>query len=278
MSKIFNVIKNYNLADFGEPGEPEQSDAGSVLTAAAIDTIPHPSSPVTRSDRYVRLRIPDSSPIFPFDAGQQEAAEQYRIIRTKLLHHPKQPRLLVVSSASSGDGKTVTTINLAASLALKQNSPVLLVDADLRRPRIANLLGISATPGLAEILSGSADLEAALVRTEEFPGLYVLPAGAARTGAAELLDSPNWKAFIERIRSRFSSVLFDAPPIALVADYELIQLACDGAIVVIRPNHSGRAACLKALEIVPRDKLLGVVLNCYENWWLWKADSYSYYR
>jgi receptor protein-tyrosine kinase len=279
MSKIFNVMKSYNFADFDEASEALAPADTNVLTADAPDAAWAPSTlPKTGAERVVRLRIASSSPIFPFDTEQHEAAEQYRIIRTKLLHHPQKPRLLVISSASSGDGKTVTTINLAASLAIKQNSNILLVDGDLRRPRIADMLGIPPHPGLAEVLSGTVDLDTALVRTAEFQNLFVLPAGSGGAGATELLDSPNWRTFIAQIRARFSNVLFDAPPIALVADYELIQLACDGTIVVVRPDHSNRAACLKALEMVPRDKLLGVVINCCENWWLWKLDSYSYYR
>jgi capsular exopolysaccharide synthesis family protein len=277
MSKIFNVIKSHKLADFGEASEAAQPVDTNVLTADAPGTV---ATLAVSADRHrvVHLRIAASSPIFPFDTEQHDAAEQYRIIRTKLLHHPQKPRLVVISSASSGDGKTVTTINLAASLAIKQSSEILLVDGDLRRPRIAEMLGIPPSPGLAEVLERAADLDEALVRTAEFPNLFILPAGAGRIGAAELLDSANWRPFIAQIRARFTNVLFDAPPIAAVADYELIQLACDGAIVVVRPDHSNRAACMKALEIVPRDKLLGVILNCFENWWLWKTDGYSYYR
>jgi receptor protein-tyrosine kinase len=278
MSNIFNVVKNYNLIDFGNDSEPEESDNANVLTVAAPDPIVVPTLPAAGQNRTMRLRISASSPIFPFDSGHHDAAEQYRIIRTKLLHDHRKPQLMVVSSATSGDGKTVTTVNLAASLALKQNSQILLIDTDLRRPRVAEILGLPITPGLAEVLAGTADLNEALVRTVEFPNLFVLPAGAGRTGAAELLDSTNWRILVTEIRARFTYALFDAPPIALVADYELIQLACDGTIVVVRPDHSNRSACLKALEIVPRDKLLGVVLNCFEPWWFCKAPAYSYYK
>ena len=151
-------------------------------------------------------------------------------------------------------------------------------DADLRRPQIADLLGIPATPGLSDILAGAATLESALIRTAELPDLYVLPAAIAHICAAELFESQNWQALISQIRAQFSMVLFDAPPIALVADYELIQLACDGAMVVVRPDHTKRQACTKALEIVPKEKLLGVVVNGFNDWWLWKTDSYAYYR
>jgi capsular exopolysaccharide synthesis family protein len=227
--------------------------------------------------RVVRLRVSALSPVFPFDNGHPAAAEQYRIIRTKILHSSKRPHLIVVSSPSSGDGKTITSINIAGSLALKEDARVLLVDGDLRQRRVSDELGILRGPGLAEVLSGAADLNSAMVRAEQFPNLFILTAGYVQESAPELLDSQAWRLLLEEVRTRFENVIFDAPPVGTVADYDLLQLACDGIIIVARPDHSDRAACMKALEIVPREKLLGVVLNCVEDWWLWKTPAYGYY-
>ena len=288
MSRIFDVIKKDNIIDFADlcvddvspireparnPESQEYSSPGCVSPGRVSDDISSSCS----GDRMVRLRLSTFSPVFPFDKGHDTAAEQYRIIRTKILHSPKNPRLIVVSSACSGDGKTVTSINIAAALALKEQSSVLLVDCDLRQPRVAEALAIPVSPGLAEVLSGAADLEAALVRPEQFPNLFILPAGHAGASAAELLDSERWRIFVKQVRARFAQVIFDAPPIAMLADYDLIQMVCDAAILVARPDHSNRAAFLKALEAVSPDKMLGVVLNCVENWWLWKTPAYGYY-
>lgn len=281
MSKIFDVVKKDNIIDFGdiyqsEPdsgGEPQPSPETALQAAAKLGGT---SFVPQAANRVVRLCLSAFSPIFPFDRGDEIAAEQYRIIRTKILHSAKKPQLIVVSSACSGDGKTVTSINIAASFALKADSHVLLVDSDLRRPRVAEALDIPASPGLAEVLAGEADLETALIRPEQFPNLAILPAGAAGESAAELLDSERWRQFIQQSRTRFELVIFDAPPVAAVADYELIQLVCDAAVLVIRPDHSNRSACLKALEAIPPEKMLGVVLNCVEDWWLWKAPVYGY--
>jgi capsular exopolysaccharide synthesis family protein len=278
MSKIFDVVRKGNIIDFGDLCAAEVTDSGelpqpSELPIGRIGTLPSPSN----GRRVVRLRLSTFSPIFPFDRPDHVAAEQYRIIRTRILHHPKRPRSIVLSSACSGDGKTVTSINIAASLALKDDSSVLLVDSDLRRPRVAEALGIPNSPGLAEILSGEANLESALVCPEQFPNLFILPSGNAAQSAAELLDCERWRLLVQQTRARFSHVIFDAPPIAMLADYDLIQLVCDAAILVMRPDHSDRAACLKALAAVPQEKMLGVVLNCVENWWLWKTPVYGYY-
>ena len=278
MSKIFNVVTKAKLIGTEElveadvqTVEPREQPAERPVIYLA------PAPPAEKTARVIPLRISALSPIFPFDTNSQAAAEQYRIIRTQILHHRKKPQLIVVSSASSGDGKTITAINLAASFALKDDASVLLVDGDLRRPDISNMLGLPSTPGLLQVLAGRADVDSVVVRSEQFPNLFIISSGSADGNAAELLDSQNWRSFVEHVRTRFSMVIFDAPPIASVADYELLQLACDGMILVARPDHTDRAGCLNALKVVPREKLIGVVLNGVEDWWLWKAPGFAYY-
>ncbi|MBV8550995.1 MAG: CpsD/CapB family tyrosine-protein kinase [Acidobacteriaceae bacterium] len=278
MSRIFDVVSKERVLDFGEMCPAETKDAKGIRTPQQEPRRPLDGPRSGSAYRVVRLRAPALSPIFPFDDKNQAAVEQYRLIRTRILHRPKKPQFIVVSSASSGDGKTVTSINVAASLALKGESRVLLVDGDLRQPRIADAVGIPIVPGLGDVLSGAAELDAAIVRAEQFPNLFILPAGNPRGSAAELLDSQNWQRLTKELRARFSNVIFDAPPIATVADYELLQLVCDGVIVVARPDHSNRTALAEGLKNIPREKLLGLVLNCVEDWWLWKTPSYGYYR
>ncbi|HLH03522.1 MAG TPA: CpsD/CapB family tyrosine-protein kinase [Bryobacteraceae bacterium] len=227
--------------------------------------------------KQVSLRISALAPVLPFDQRNQRAAEQYQIVRTKILHHPRKPQFVLISSATSGDGKTVTSINIAASLALKTDALVLLIDGDLRRPSVARTLGISPEPGLNDVLAGKMPLEKAIVRAAELPNLHILPAGECSTRAADLLDSDRWRSLVATVRTRFTSVICDAPPIATVADYELLQLAAEAVILVARPGHSERQACFKALAGVDSKKMLGVVLNCVEDWWLWKTPSYGYY-
>lgn len=278
MSKVFDALRKRNAFDLGEISRldtPEQKKQ--VWRPIDSTTAITPSSWSRNTTRVVPLCISVRSPILPFDKEQQAAAaEQYKIIRTKILHHPDKPQFILISSAAMGDGKTVTAINLAGSLALKQDMRVLLLDGDLRRPRIADALGIPGVPGLADLLSGSADMKSTLMRAEQFPNLFILPAGRTELRAAELLDSLQWQTLIQQIRATFSIVICDGPPIATVADYELLELTSDRVIVVTRPDHTDRALCMKGLRAISQSKLLGVVLNCVENWWLWKAPVYSY--
>jgi protein-tyrosine kinase len=228
--------------------------------------------------RTLALRLSASTPLLPFDTQQHvQANEQYRIIRTKILQHAKQPHMIVISSAGSADGKTVTAVNIAGALSLKPEVNTLIIDADFRRPVIAKLLGLPESPGITEVLSGAAALEEALVRAEQLPNLYVLPSGGRSRNPVELLDSQKWALLVQRLRESFSYIILDSPPIAAVADYDLLQAVCDGVVVVVRPDHSRRASCFKALGSVPKDKLIGVVVNCFPKWALAKDDQYGGY-
>jgi capsular exopolysaccharide synthesis family protein len=230
--------------------------------------------------RRVSVRAPRGGPVFPFHDGSNRAAEQYRIIRTKIAHNPRNPRMILVSSPGPGDGKTTTAINLAAALALNPDVEVLLIDADLRRSSIAGLLGVPAAPGVEEVLRNSASLDEAAVQIEQLPNLHVLPACVSLLNPAELFASAAWAELAASARSRFHYVIVDCPPVNSVADYELIEAKCDAVIVVIRPDQTNRTACQEALQSVPRERLAGVLLNCVEDWFLWRsrADSYYYYH
>jgi capsular exopolysaccharide synthesis family protein len=286
MSKIFDALRKTDLLESADLPEqlflsragkpeavqmPEPSDPAIAVTLAASPT------ETPQSVRTATLKISVVDPIFPLDDAQPGAAEQYRIIRTKILQHPLRPRVIVVSSPTSGDGKTITAINLAACLALNQSTSVLLIDGDLRRPMISNLLGIPAAPGLADVLAGRSNIAAAVIQADNLSNLKVLVAGEKKENPAELLDSLRFGALIEQLRRHYSFIIVDATPIGTVADYALVQSACDGVIMVVRQDHTGRAPMKEALRLVPKEKLLGVALNCVEDWFLWKTHGYGYY-
>jgi capsular exopolysaccharide synthesis family protein len=221
--------------------------------------------------RVLPIQLAESAPLLPYDGTNARAGEQYRAVRTNLLQNPDAPRVLVVSSSGSGDGKTLSAVNTAGALAIKGETTVLLVDADLRNPSLARTLGLPDSPGLADVLIGDCALEEAIVRTAQFPNLYVLPAGKARRNPAELLDSARWRQMCAVVKNSFRFVLIDTPPISAVTDYDLVQAVADGVIFVVRPNHSDRNLCLAALHKVnATGKLTGVLVNCAENWFLYK--------
>jgi protein-tyrosine kinase len=295
MSKIFEALNRAEgeLPQLVRPMLTEEGPLGSGVPAAEAPEKaapqPEPAPVYVAADapcpsvsggrtRTLRFRIPAPSPLLPFAGGDWHASEQYRILRTKVLQHPAQPRMVVISSPGPGDGKTVTAVNLAGTFSLKSEGNVLLVDADFRRSNIHELLGLPNAPGLADVLAGTCALEDALVHSEELSNLSVLAAGEPQCNPAELLDSSRWRALLAKLRSQFRHVIVDCPPVAAVTDYDLVQANCDGVLLVIRPDHTSRGLCFKALGAVPKEKLIGVVLNSVPQWFASNpAPSYYYH-
>jgi len=241
LSKIFEALRKTEskIGQLAMPDLTAELSVGNVQAAEGLLSASKGDQEVGGEIRSQPIRLLAGSPIL-FDGIDQQAAEQYRIIRTKIHHHPAQPRVLMVSSAMPGDGKTISAINLAGALALQEDLEVLLIDADFRRPTVAKLLGLSAGPGLSEVVSGKASIEEALVRVEQFPNLYVLTAGKNLPNAAEHLTSARWRALCDFFRTRFRYTILDSPPLGTVADCELLQLAADGVVLVVRLGHTDR--------------------------------------
>jgi len=227
--------------------------------------------------RPVSFQISDSRPLLSPKQEDRRAAEQYRIIRTKIFHQLPGSSITVICSPGMGDGKTVTAVNLAAALAHKSEDKVLLMDADLRLSKVHECLGIPKTPGLAEVLSGACALEDAILRVEQLPNFYILPAGQAEVNPTELLDCANWRGLLLRLREDFRRTIVDSPPVEAVADYDLIAADCDGVVLVVRPDHTSRPLLASALAKV-KSKLAGVLINDVEDWFLWKRGSSSYHH
>jgi capsular exopolysaccharide synthesis family protein len=295
MSKIYDAARrtldsegsllHSLLADNGDTTErlaaPEftipEFSAGAAAGEGSVATAVAASRPKLNGIRKVPMQIGSPSPLLPFDQTHWYAGEQYRMIRTKILQHPARPQMMVVSSASSGDGKSVSAVNLAGALSLKTDSRVVLVDGDFRKPTIHTQLGIPKGPGLADVLNGSCTMEQAIVHIEQFPNLYVFTAGDSTTNPAELLDSAAWTEVCLQLRDLFGYVVIDSPPVGRVADYDLLQAACDAVVLVIRPDHTNRKLCYSALKMVSQKKLMGVLLNCADHWFLAKQDHVNPY-
>jgi capsular exopolysaccharide synthesis family protein len=269
----------HNLADRLAGIEADVTpDAGADLPPRASPrkaSAPEPGNGVEL--RCLPIQASNQAAVIPWNIAGSPGGAQYRIIRTRIIQHWAQPKIMVVSGACSGDGKTVSAINIAGMLSLREGTNTLLIDGDLRRAGLTSTLGLPAGPGLKEALSRSCTLQEAIVRVEQYPDLYVMTAGTAHTGAEELLDSEHWKSLCATVREHFSFVIIDAPPVASVADYELLQAACDGVILVVRPGHTDRTLFRKTLDLVPEAKRLGVILNDNPEWFLWKTHE-SYYE
>jgi polysaccharide biosynthesis transport protein len=189
-------------------------------------------------------------------------AESYRQLRTALLLSSAghAPRTLLFTSSQPAEGKTTTSVNTAISLA-QTGSAVLIVDADLRRPRVHKMFGLKNNAGLSNYLAGDGDL-AALIQVA-LPNLYVLPVGPLPPNPAELLGSARMKSAVETLAANFDYVVIDSPPVASFADSLILSALVEGVIIVVKASHTSRemAQRTKAHLQSVGAKILGVVVN-----------------
>ena len=230
------------------------------------------------SNGYRQVRIPRDPRrlFFPEDESTPAppALEAYRSFRTRILRLQarRQFRTVAITSAAKGDGKTLTTTNLALCCAQLPQFPVLLIDGDLRTHGAGRYLGHDDGPGLADILSGKVAREAAVVATD-IPNLHFLSAGDAMKNPPELFSGAPWKEFITWCKDSFKLVLVDCPPALPLADFELISASCDGILVIARARATNKEALERVLAQVDSHKLLGVTLNSVAQY----DHSYYYY-
>ncbi len=226
------------------------------------DESPAPSPPAFRpefnlelADRRIKIVLdPLSAP-----------GEQFRFLRTTLGRLQRQGSLktLLVTSSVPGEGKTFTACSLAGILAQEPEKRVMLIDADLRNPRVAEKLGMEVSPtlaGLADVLKGNKEIDDVLVRSEVL-GLAFVYAGRVPTNPSELLASDNLEAAIHRAAEIADWVVIDTPPVLAFADATRMATLCDGVLLVVQANSTPAKLVQKALQTVGRERVAGVVLN-----------------
>lgn len=214
-------------------------------------------------DLYV-LRNPKSSP-----------AECARYIRTNLLFMtPERPlKTLVVTSASPQEGKTTTAVSLAVTMA-QSGSRTLIIDTDMRRPRLHQAFGVSNEVGLSSVIVGEAKLEDAIQKTE-LGDLDVFVCGPIPPNPAELLLTERFRELVEQLRKRYDRILFDSPPVGAVADPVVLGAQADGTLLVLKCQKTSREAAKRTLRALhdANVNVLGAVLNDVDL----ESKKYGYY-
>ena len=188
--------------------------------------------------------------------------EEYRSLRTHLLRQSKLQHLqaIVIASVGVGEGKSITALNLAWLLAQTEGVSALLIDCDLRRPSLSGYFGLNLKDGLSNVLDGHMNLADGIVRLMP-AGLYLLPGGKARADVAELISGQMFAQILEEARSLFDYVIIDAPPLGVFTDAAVLINQADAALMVVAANQTKYKEFDRVLESVPRERMLGVVLN-----------------
>jgi capsular exopolysaccharide synthesis family protein len=222
---------------------------------------------------YVPLMPSNQPRVVSAMLGNSPVVEAYRALRSGIgfasLDAPI--RRLQITSATKGEGKSTTAINLATAMAI-DGKKVVLVDADLRRPSLHRILELGASPGLSEVLVGMKTLAEAL-RDTELENLRVVCAGAVPPNPAELLGTQTFERVIEELEASADVVIFDTPPCIPVTDPLIIASRMHGVVLVLHSGHTRKAAVKHAMELLERARarVIGVVFNQVE------ARKGSYY-
>lgn len=190
-------------------------------------------------------------------------SEAFRGLRTALYFSTQGEvhKVIQITSPQASDGKSTLVANLAICIA-QSGRKVVLIDADLRKPRLHKMFGLSSTVGLASIISQEVKIKDA-VQPTQIPGLSIIPCGPRPSNPAELLTAPVFKEFLDTIREEFDYVLIDTPPLLAVSDPSVVAPRVDGVILAIRVSKNGRPNAERAKEILNTlgANVLGVVVN-----------------
>jgi capsular exopolysaccharide synthesis family protein len=186
--------------------------------------------------------------------------------------------VILMTSTQTGDGKTVSTLNLAVALAQSGHS-AMIVDADLRKGNCHRLLHMPHTPGISNLLASNLSIEEALQRTS-VEGLSLMSRGTSPPNPTDLLGSQRMKQIVQELRQRYNFVLIDCPPVIAVSDAAILSKLCDGVILVVRSQKTTPAAASRALEYLELvdARILGVVLNGIDMRYPDFADYRNYYK
>lgn len=246
-----------------------REDAEAMLHVPVIAVIPRLGEPLKAARRLdVRRMLPRREPeeergLVTVDAMQSAGSQAYRKLRTHLIFsqggHP--PRTLLVTSASASEGKTTVCANLATTFA-QQGMRVVIIDGDMRRPRLHGVFAQARTPGLSELLEGEASIPE-VVRETSVPGLHLIAAGRLVPHVSELLGGASMGRVMRELNAQYDLVVVDTPPVLAAADAEILGAQADAVLVVVRAGKTERQSASYAMQQLRAvgAQIVGAVLN-----------------
>jgi protein-tyrosine kinase len=240
------------------------SPSGPTPLASAMPTFTSPFSLETMLARCIpQPWEPDKKTMLFFNGDEAaRGTEEFRTLRSRLYHAREKAPLkkLLITSALPKEGKSFTASNLAQVLVRQHGRRVLLVDADLRGPRLHMMLGTTSSPGLENYLRGACD-EFSIMQRGPMENLFFIPSGQEISDPSELVANGRLKLLLQRVEALFDWIIVDSPPALPVSDASVLATACDGVLLVVRSNATPMDMARRARQEFPEEALVGVVLN-----------------
>jgi polysaccharide biosynthesis transport protein len=220
--------------------------------------------------------------LIPHTDARSPISEAYRAFRTSLLlASASSPKVIAITSSFAREGKTTTSVNLATVLA-QMGKPVLLVDADLRRPRLQKVFQGRMNLGLVNYLAANIPLDD-IIQASEVPNLSIVLSGPIPPNPSELLASDRMKHLIEEVRGKFAYVIFDSPPVLAVTDAVVLGANSDGVVLCVHGGHTPRELVQRSAERLRQANIpvLGAILNnldLHQYGYTYRKNYYDYYE
>jgi capsular exopolysaccharide synthesis family protein len=258
----------------------EQNDTtfGTVDEFQSFTTLP--IAGVVPNIQSLRKKRHGQTPIVTIHDPGSVAAEQYRILAMKVQQQcdPLGAKAIMITSSAGGEGKSLTAINLAMALSATASGRVLLIDADMRKPRIADYLQLTTSEDASFqhlLLRGDGAPERYITR---FNDIDVIPGGVAEANPVAALSSPKARALFEGLKQKFAYIVVDTPPVLPIADSHLLAGLTDKVLLVVRARRTPRELFQHAVEGFDTASLLGAVLNDVDYQRSRYAYAYEYYK
>jgi len=249
------------------PGANSEAASG-VPPRTALPSFANPFSLDALLARCPQLEwAPDAKTMLFFNRDDNaRGTEEFRTLRSRLYHTREKMALkkILVTSALPKEGKSFTSANLAQVLVRQHGRRVLLIDADLRGPRLHMMLGTAASPGLSDYLQGRSD-EFSIMQRGSMENLFFIPSGEQISDPSELVANGRLKFLMQRVDALFDWIIIDSPPAVPVSDASVLAKACDGVVMVVRSNVTPVDMAQRARQEFPDQMLIGVVLNGTDN-------------
>ncbi|HEX7013697.1 MAG TPA: AAA family ATPase [Steroidobacteraceae bacterium] len=287
MSLVERALKKFQESRATTPGQGVMAPAPMAPlprfeeppAAAAREAAPTPARVLHIDREGLRAKR-----LLPPPNQERLIADQYRQIKRPLIasafgrgaERIERGQLIMIASALPGEGKTFTSLNLALSMALEPDVSVLLVDADVAKPHISELLGAAQEPGLLDLLRDESLALESVVLPTDIPRLSFLPAGKPSSTATELLASVRMQRIAEHLAATHSNriVLFDSPPLLLTSESRVVASLTGQVAIVVRAGETPQRAVLDALDLLGEGRHVAFILNQSDEV---HAGYYEYY-
>jgi capsular exopolysaccharide synthesis family protein len=252
------------VSDAMSSGEFPENGNASIAGPSVVSAISSSFSLealLTRS-RKMQWKPDATAMLFMNGNDTTRGTEEYRTLRSRLYHMREKMTLkkLLVTSALPKEGKSFTSANLAQVMVKQHGRRALLIDADLRGPRLHQMLGTASSPGLSDYLEGKSD-EFSIMQQGSLENLFFIPGGREIGDPSELIGNGRLKLLLQRVEALFDWIIVDSPPAVAVSDASVLATACDGVVMVVRSAETPFDLAQKARQEFPDRALVGIVLN-----------------